>query len=122
MKDKKPMTDEERAERRNENRRRRMYPASSRDWESSHIRCLPYVEREAYDRSGRHTRDRGVEEMLRLFRKRVAKSGITEAERETRFYEKPSTQRRARKQKRDYDNEKRNDRERENARLRGDRR
>ena len=93
-----------------------------REWRGSTIKCLPYVEREVYDRNGRKKRERNVEEMIRLFKKRVQKSGIMEKVQEKRHYTKPSTKRRQEREEIEYELDKMAKREKEAKRIRGDRR
>lgn len=96
-------------------RRRRVKP-----WDHSHIKDMPFVTREATDKHGRVVRERDVEEMIRIFKKRVDKSGVMDIVQEHRFFEKPSVKRRRNERERNYLIDKANERERRARKLRGD--
>lgn len=81
-----------------------------RQWDRCRIKSIPAIEREVTDRRGRVSRERGVEEMLKLWKRRMAKSGIMEKYHESRYFQKPSDARRRQKQERDYKIEKANER------------
>jgi len=91
-----------------------------KQWDRSHIRCLPFVEAEVRDRSGQKIKDRSVEEMIRLFRKRMSKSGVMEEYQGHRSFQKPSVRRRRKRLERDYHNRKQTERDHALRKLRGD--
>lgn len=79
----------------------------NRRWTRSTIESLPYVEQEVRTRKGK-TRKRGVEEMLRDFRRRVQKSGVLEQARDNMYFTKPSDERRAKRRETDHQIKKQN--------------
>ena len=81
-----------------------------REWDRCRIKSKPFVESEVTDRRGRVVRARGVEEMIKIWKRRLSKSGIVEKYREGRHFEKPSDGRRRSRQERDYKIEKANER------------
>ena len=78
----------------------------NRRWTRSTIKSLPYVEQEVI-RKGKK-RKRGVEEMLRDFRRRVQKSGVLEQARSNMYFTKPSDERRAKRRETEHKIKKQN--------------
>lgn len=72
-----------------------------RSWTGSRIKSAPYVTNKYTDRSGAE-RKRTVDEMLRILKRRLTKSGIHEAAALKREYVKPSTVKRRIKKDTDY--------------------
>lgn len=91
---------------------------NANSWDRSFIKCDPYVEREVRGRHGEVIRERNVEEMIRIFKKRVAKSGILDEYKNRRYYEKPSVGKRQEKLKQRYENDKRVEKEKAMKRRR----
>jgi hypothetical protein len=86
-------------------------------WTGSRIKSDPYVSNTVADRRGGE-RKRSVDEMLRILKKRLAKSGIPEAAQAKREFTKRSKAKRAIKKDVAYRLKKRADREKELDRLR----
>lgn len=92
--------------------------AENRQWTGSRIKCDPVVEGVKRNRRGDVVGKRSVEDMLRIFRKRVSKSGVLQVFRDKQSYTKPSDERRAKRQEIEYKIEKANERREEIKRSR----